>query len=124
MTESPSPGVALCLHFPMNSFVQVCIVPARPGEALIRLPAPAHTRCAQQRRDTSFKFGGQNSHRHVSHSLFLSSHLERGRRARARSPQLTGATPAISSKGPDGRFSAFATHNRTSQPIIHKLFYS
>lgn len=96
ITESPFAGVSLCLHFPIYSFVQVSIISAWLGEALlvwlslICLPAPAHTCCAQQRWDTSFKFSEPNSHHLVSRILGSSSYLERLRRTRVRLLQLMG----------------------------------
>lgn len=65
ITESPFAGVALCLHFTIYSFVQVSIVSAWPGEALlvllslICLPAPAQICSAQQCWDTSFNLVSQ-----------------------------------------------------------------
>lgn len=93
--ELPFSGVSLCLTF-SHLFFCPSLYHISTYDALlvwlslICLPAPAHTCCAQQRWDTSFKFSEPNSHHLVSPILGSSSYLERRRRTRVRLLQLMG----------------------------------
>lgn len=90
ITELPFTGVALCLHFPIYSFLQISIVLAWLVVGLLALlpliclPALAHAYCAQQCSDASFKLSEPNWHYHVC-TLCSCSYLET-----ARLPPLTG----------------------------------